>query len=936
MNLNISSKVFTIILSATITVFVILNYFIFGGEQEYTEKESSESYDIMNFYSDMRTYPDEKNSNGKYYEAFLNSALKPLENDNYSTWTNIGPANVGGRTLCTAINPNDTSVLWLGSASGGLWKTTTGGIGTNVFTNIPTGFPVLAVSCIVIDSGNTNIMYIGTGETYGYQQSLNGLSIRTTRGSYGVGILKTTNAGLNWIKSLDWTYDQNRGIWDIIYNPLNHDILYAATTEGVYKSNDAGGSWVQVFNGQMVTDLEINRTDTSTVFAGTGNLSSPSPGLYRTTNSGTNWTKLTSGLPVTSNDGRITVASYYGNPSILFAVFGNRLSTVGVYRSSDNGNNWTQTSGTTPDFLSDQGWYANGIKINDTDSSKILFGGVNFYKSTNFGSDLTLKSSTNTSATNYIHVDHHDIISNPKDPNKVYIATDGGLYRSNNFGETFFRCQSGYVTTQFYANISNSATDSTLILGGVQDNGVVRFGGSTSWYRSSSGDGMMCYINPLNNNSVIACNQYLEISRSYSKGDQGTWTVVYSSNSTNSNFTAPLASCPSDTSVFYGGTKLIVKSTNGGLNWFNASSDLDGNKILSIAVSHTSTDTLYAATVPTGTPMGFFKSTDGGTNWTNISAGLPNRYPTDIEINPSNSLDVFAVFGGFGTSHIFRSTNGGSNWNDINNGLPDIPFHTIAIDPQFTTNIYAGSDLGIYISTNTGNNWFTFNEGMPEAVMVFDLAISPSNRSLRAATHGRGVYERNLINNNALPVEMLEMSLSSISNRVTLRWKTSYERNNKEFIIERSINGGQFTAAGKISGRGNTNIPSEYKFEEDVDTPGKYRYRIKQTDYNGNYEYYNFQNSVQVGNPQSFQMMQNFPNPFNTKTIISFNISETSFVTLKIFDVTGREIKTLINETIRPGYYKSEFDGSELASGIYLCNINSGNYAKTIKMFLVK
>ena len=892
----------------------------------------------MNFVSDMRSFPDDSDVESKYYQAFMNKNLSPLETDNYSVWTNIGPSNVGGRTLCATINPFDTSIIWLGAASGGLWKSTTGGIGSNAFTNIQTGFPVLAVSSIVIDSNDVNIMYIGTGETYGYQQAENGLSIRQTRGSYGIGILKTTNGGLNWTKSLDWTNNQSRGIWDILYNPLNHNIIYAATTEGIYKSYDAGNYWVQVYSAQMVTDLEINRIDTSTIFAGIGNLSSPSPGLYRSTDSGLNWSKLTSGLPGSANDGRITVSSYYSNPSIVFAVFGNRNSTVGVYRSDDNGDNWIQTSGVSPDFLDDQGWYANGIKVKDTDSSKLLFSGVGFYKSTNYGADIVIKSSNNTGAANYIHVDHHDIISNPKNPDKVYISTDGGLYRSNDFGETFFRCQSGYVTTQFYSTLANSKTDSVMILGGVQDNGVVRFGGTTNWYRSASGDGMMCYINPLNNNSVIACNQYLEISKSYSRGDQNTWTIVYpASSSTVANFVAPLASCPSDTSVFYGGKKLIVKSTDGGTNWFNASADLDGNKILSITVSHTSPDTLYAATVPTGTPMGFFRSINGGTNWTNISSGLPNRYPTDIEVNPENSFEVFAVFGGFGTSHIYRSTNGGTNWTDINNGLPDIPFHTVAIDPLYPDNIYTGTDLGIYVSTNSGNNWYSFNEGLPEAVMVFDLAISYANRSLRAATHGRGVFERYLVNDIPLPVEMTSMSATSKANNVYLKWTTANEKNNREFRLERSIDGSAYESIGKITGAGNKDTPTDYNYTDKNLSTGEYRYRIRQVDYNGNYKYFIFSNTVQIGSPDTYNLEQNFPNPFNNTTVFKFRLPVTTSVKINVYDITGKEMKVLVNNNeTEPGYHSVVFDGSSFASGIYFCRLTAGSFRQIRKMVLAK
>ena len=117
-------------------------------------------------------------------------------------------------------------------------------------------------------------MYIGTGEVYGYTAALNGLSTRTTRGSYGIGILKSTNGGANWTKSLDWTYAQNRGVADLVMNPRNSNTVYSATSEGIYKTINGGTNWTQVFTGQMVMDLEIDRIDTNIIYAGVGNLSS--------------------------------------------------------------------------------------------------------------------------------------------------------------------------------------------------------------------------------------------------------------------------------------------------------------------------------------------------------------------------------------------------------------------------------------------------------------------------------------------------------------------------------------------------------------------------------------------------------------------------------------------------------------------------------------
>ncbi|MBS1513893.1 MAG: T9SS type A sorting domain-containing protein [Bacteroidetes bacterium] len=910
----------------------------------FCDEERSESFEALTFVNDGRAYPNADIPSGKYSIEYEKSKTIPSltsNTDASNDWTNIGPDNIGGRMLCVAISPADTSILWAGSASGGLWKSTNGGLGTTAWVNVPTGFQTLGVSSIAIDSANTNTMYIGTGEVYGYTNALNGLSTRTTRGSYGIGILKTTNGGTNWTKSLDWTYSQNRGVADLVMNPKNSSTVYAATSEGIYKTINGGSNWTQVFTGTMVMDLEIDRIDTNVIYAGVGNLSSATQGIYQSTNSGANWTELTNGVPGT-NTGRVTLASFAGNHRTVFAVIGSRTSsagTVGVYRTTDQGASWTQTSGGTPDILEDQGWYAAGVKVKDDDSSQILFSGVNFYKSTDYGVTLTQVTSTNTSAANYMHVDHHHIISNPYDANKIYVATDGGIYRSFDFGANYTRCNNKLVTAQFYGGFSCSETDSNLAIGGLQDNGIARYDGSSSWYRPTGGDGTYCSINRLRDSSIIMGDNYLEIRYSSKKAAQNTLTTTFASNSVNANFISPIVRSRSDTGVVYAGAKKIFKSTNGGLNWDSLSSALDGNKILSIAVSYTSPDTLYAATVPNSggaNQMGFFKSTNGSANWTNITTGLPNRYPNKIAVDPADSRIVYAAFGGFGTSHVYKTTDGGSSWSDINGVLPDVPVQSIVIDPQISHNVYLGTDIGMYISTNSGTTWSSFGDGLPEAIMIFDLSISPANNTIRAATHGRGVYERKLWPDSPLPVELNSFVSFVNENNVTLKWETLSEQNNREFVVEKKKAGGEWSFAGKVNGAGNSQVKSFYSFYDKNLSKGIYSYRLKQIDYNGSFKYYDLRGEVVIGVPNKFALMQNYPNPFNPATVINYQLAINSFVELKIYDISGREVSSLVNEVKEAGYYSVSFDAKNLASGMYFYRLSTDKLSEVKKMVVLK
>jgi len=737
-------------------------------KEEHEGKGPSGAFQSMQFINEMRSYPDKDIPQDKFFQAFEYSrdnmrdfnSVNQSQNDAVNTWESMGPNNIGGRSLALAVHPTDTNIIFIGSSSGGMWKSTTGGIGASAWAQINTGYPSLAVSSIIIDKNNPNIIYIGTGENYGYQYSQNGLDVRVTRGMYGIGILKSTDGGNTWTKSLDWAYNNQRGVWKVAFNPLNSNVIYSATSEGIFKFN--GSSWVNVLNTKMVMDLEVHPTDSNIVYASVGNLTNNAPlpdvGLYKTTNAGLNWVKLSGGLPATWT-GKTTIEIFRNNPNIICASVANDLSYIGYYKSTNAGTNWTSINTAVP--IGNQGWYNNGHIIKPDDANKILIGTLNVEKSTNGGTSFTTKSdwsAWNEGATppgepegpsNFVHADVHEFVTNPKDLNKVYILADGGLYRSNDFGETFYSCNGGYITSQFYNGFANSYQDSNWALGGLQDNRGAVFQGANNWYKTFVGDGMWSAVNSQNDNICYIEYTYGALYKSTNRGLS--WSTIPPPNSGNASnycFVTPFVCAKSNPNILYIGGTGIYKSTVGGGSWQGpyGAAVFGGNKILSMAVSYTNPDTLYAATVPGTAAAGVFRSVNGGVNWTSVTGTLPNRYPTDLTVNPNNSKEVFITFGGFGTSHIFRSTNSGTNWSDISGNLPDIPHQSVTVDPLYPQNIYVGNDLGVYVSTNGGNMWYEFKTGMPYA-MVFDLTISYPNRKLRATTYGNGIWQRDLIQN---------------------------------------------------------------------------------------------------------------------------------------------------------------------------------------------
>jgi hypothetical protein len=193
-----------------------------------------------------------------------------------------------------------------------------------------------------------------------------------------------------------------------------------------------------------------------------------------------------------------------------------------------------------------------------------------------------------------------------------------------------------------------------------------------------------------------------------------------------------------------------------------------------------------------------------------------------------------------------------------------------------------------------------------------------------------------LMNESPLPVEL--SSFTSIVNgrNIKLSWLTSSEQNNAGFDIERKTVNSNFARVGFMEGKGTVNTPTNYTFEDKNLQTGKYEYRLKQTDNNGNFEYYILASEVNIGIPPKFNLSQNYPNPFNPVTKIDYDLPLDIYVSLKVYDITGRDIKTIISENQKAGYYTIDFNASNFSSGIYFYHLQAGEYLETKKMLLIK
>ncbi len=797
------------------------------------EKTRSESMQALDLWTAQRSYPGDDISSDAHYKAFILAQAQLREASSADQWRSIGPTNFSGRMIAVALNPLNGNTVYAGAASGGLWRSLTGGLGGD-WQRVATSFPVLGVNAIAIQPADSNTIYIGTGEVYRYLGSTGGIVIRTTRGSYGMGILKTTNGGATWTKSLDWSYNQQRGVQALRINPQNHRTLFAATSEGVYKSTDAGGSWNQTLNVLLAEDIAINPNDTTFVLATCGNFSSPGRGVYRSTDGG-NTFNIIAGLPAYSGKGMLAV--YRANPQIVYASLADSTTGSGsLWRTTNFGSSWTLTSSEA--LYGVQGWYSQFVAVHPVDSSKVVRGGVYIYKSTNGGTSSTQKPGA--------YYDMHNYAHHPANPNILYIVSDGGVFRSTNFGDTYQDANTGLLTSQFYNGFSNSAQDSLMALGQVQDHFGYKYTGSLSW--PSGG---------VDEIGWTAINQQSDLIQ-YA-GDRGGGGIYKSTNrgvsflnasgsfTGNSCWNTPFVISRSNPNVLYFGRTIIFKTTNAGTSWAatNAGVALDGNPPLCMAVAPTNPDTVFAGTVPGIVRPHMYRTTNGGISWSDVTGTLPNRYYLDIAVDPNDSKIVYVAVGGFDTTRVAKSTNAGVTWMDITGNLPNVPTTAVVIDPSNSNHVYVGNDLGVYASTNSGISWLSFTDGLPEVVITSDLVITPSNRMLRLATHSNGVYERKLLS-------------------------------------------------------GTTSVSEANQF------------------------------------PSGFALEQNYPNPFNPSTHIKFHIPVSGLVLLKIFDVSGREVATLMNEPKEPGEYQIHFNAGEFSSGVYVYRLVAGPFVQSKKMLLLK
>ena len=850
-------------------------------------------------------------------------------------WNQVGPTDyvrVGGghnggigRVNCVAFHPSNSSILWAGTPAGGLWKTTNLG---STWTPMTDGLPSIGVSGIAVNPSNTNIIYILTGDGDGGD----------TR---SIGVLKTTNGGETWLSTgLSWEITD--GIWPykLLMDPTNPNILLAATSTGVFRTTNGGASWTETFTG-WTYDMEFKPGDHDILYLHTGS------SFYKSVDNGVTWTIKTSGLPTGETRGAIGVTP--DDDSYVYIITGPATavgSFTGIYRSFDSGESFGAKAN-TPNILgyandgqdaSHQTTYDLAIAVSPTDEADIFTGGINIWKSTDWGnnmSNVTQWEEGLASTVSYCHADIHNIDFSPVD-GSLFVCSDGGLYRSTNNGTSWSKLSSGMSIMQFY-DIADFEGNSNHLIGGTQDNGCnYKNSNTTTWNHIEGADGSDVMIDHSNSATLyLAMNSSLH--RSTNSGASVTNISPAYDNWPNIEMDA------SNGNRIYAGYSDIYRSDSQGNSgtWVNltSSSSASGNRKLKLGINNTSR--MYAANNTTGFWMSS-NATAASPTWNSVSAGLPlvnnSVEITDIAVNPDWSLDVAVCLSGFSDGNkVYISDDAGSTWTNITGTLPNIPMNCIEWAPGSNDGLYVGADVGVYYRDADLGDWIPHRNGLPH-VPVYDLEIHESSSKLRAGTHGRGVWESNLY--TACPVGWT-LTDGNLPGSGSQGYR--YYQSSGTITSSRSIDGGEGTnvtyqAANVVTlidgfevvehskfrafNAPCTTLPTEYSMGQEV--TGVYAGPME-----GVIE--EVVGVEQLQDDEDYLLV--YPNPTNGILNVEFSLEEEADVQLMITDLSGREVVRLIpSKPMQAGAFKVAHDIGHLSSGLYLCSLRRGDVVSTSRI----
>lgn len=701
------------------------------------------------------------------WRAAYNQSQTGIESES-GDWEEIGPRfkpnngtgqpNGNGRLNYVEFHPTDPDILYVGSPSGGFWRTDNGGISWTTTTD---EMPTLGVSSILVDTSNTNIIYIGTGD-------------RDAGDAPGLGVYKSTNGGETFTAMNSGM--GNRTVGEMIIHPNNTNYILAATNGGIYRTQNGGSSWTLETSSYNFKDIKFKPDDPSIVYA---TETSSGANLWRSTDYGDSWTLITSGLPTSAQ--RLSIGVTPADPDVVYILCSISSAYGGLYRSDNAGVSFT-TQSTSPNILTwnespptsgggGQGWYDLVVAVDPTDEDIVYVGGVNIHKSVNAGVTWDCVAHwVGSSTAASVHADHHWLEFSPVN-GRLYNANDGGLYYTANGGSTFPEVSDSLGISQIY-KIGVSQNTEALVINGYQDNGTAIW--DANIFRTErGGDGMECIIDPSNDNVVYASVYYGNIARSTNNGnsfggfaaqnvngitESGAWVTPYIvSHTTSQTMFIGYKNVWRTTNAYWSSpTFTAISNSLAGSNSSNMrqlrQSKVNGNRLFALR----SDNKLFRSDNTLGSSP----------TWTDLTSTLPSGWHiSDIETSPESNNKLWIIRNNL----VYESTNGGTSWTNVTGNLPGVGKNCLLADAYSDGGLYIGTDAGIYYTDNNLSSWVPFDDGLPASAEVTELEIYhvPGDweaRRIRAATYGRGLWSSDLYNpGNIAPYAIGEYTLNGAS-----------------------------------------------------------------------------------------------------------------------------------------------------------------------------
>jgi photosystem II stability/assembly factor-like uncharacterized protein len=710
----------------------------------------------------------------------------------------IGPATMSGRVAAIDAAAEDPLTIYIGSASGGIWKSIDGGVTYEpVFDD-----HIQSVGAIRIDPNDPEVVWVGTGEGW----TRNSVSV-------GDGVYKSTDGGESWTHL---GLAESERITRIVIDRTDSKRVFVCATgqlwsanveRGVFRTEDGGATWEQVLavdENTGCSDLAIDPQDSSLLYAGMWQFrrypdffdsGGPGSGLYRSTDGGDTWEEMTEGLPQ-GEKGRIAVAVAPSRPNVVYSIV--EADKTALYRSDDLGRTWTELN--TSFNVQARPFYFAYLVVDPSDHQRVYKPGFSLTISTDGGRSFTNMFTSGLGGG--VHSDHHALWINPHNPHEAILGTDGGVYISNDRG-AHWRFVGALPLSQFY-HVSHDMKFPYNVFGGLQDNGnwmgpSRKSGGisNADWKLiGPQGDGFVVVADPLDDDYIYAESQGGNIGRYHLVTDQTKDIKPFARGEEEKlrfNWNTPIHVSRGTSGAVYIGAQYLFRTLDRGESWERISPDLttddparqrqmesggltiDNSTAENNATIFTISDSpVDEQVIWAGTDDGYVQVTrDGGASWTNVTGNIPGLpaglWVSEVEAGHHAAGTAYVTVDGHRsgdmTPYVFVTTDFGATWRSLVTDAIEGYAHVIREDPVSERLLFLGTEMGLWVSIDGGEQWARFSGNLPR-VSVRGLAIHPRDNDLVIGTHGRGIYILDDVTPlRALTAEILDSEVALLPSR---------------------------------------------------------------------------------------------------------------------------------------------------------------------------